>query len=201
MTGILNQPEGATPLTADELQGLKLSGITTHGELNEVEAVNIEQGLRWLDRRPGRFDLLIDESAKEIHRRLFGDVWTWAGDYRLTEKNIGVQVWHISTEVRYCLDDAKVWLENKVYDPAEAVARFHHRLVSIHPFPNGNGRWSRIMADELLRRIDEDLFLDWSSAGSLQNENDHRRRYIDALRAADNYEFTPLIEFVAASLS
>lgn len=201
MTGILNQPEGATPLTADELQGLKLSGITTHGELNEVEAVNIEQGLRWLDRRPGRFDPLIDESAKEIHRRLFGDVWTWAGDYRFTEKNIGVQVWHISTEVRYCLDDAKVWLENKVYDPAEAVARFHHRLVSIHPFPNGNGRWSRIMADELLRRIDEDLFLDWSSAGSLQNENDHRRRYIDALRAADNYEFTPLIEFVAASLS
>jgi Fic-DOC domain mobile mystery protein B len=201
MTGILNQPEGATPLTADELQGLKLPGITTHGELNEVEAVNIEQGLRWLDRRPGRFDLLIDESAKEIHRRLFGDVWTWAGDYRLTEKNIGGQVWHISTEMRCCLDDAKVWLENKVYEPAEAVARFHHRLVSIHPFPNGNGRWSRIMADELLRRIDEDLFLDWSSAGSLQNENDHRRRYIDALRAADNYEFTPLIEFVAASLS
>lgn len=201
MTGILNQPEGATPLTADELQGLKLLGITAHGELNEVEAVNIEQGLRWLDRRPRGFDLLTDESAKEIHRQLFGDVWTWAGEYRLTEKNIGVQVWHISTEMRYCLDDARVWLENEVYEPAEAVARFHHRLVSIHPFPNGNGRWSRVMADELLRRIDDDVFLDWSNAGSLQNENDHRRRYIDALRSADNYEFNPLVEFVAASMS
>lgn len=201
MTGILNQPEGATPLTADELQGLKLPGITTHGELNEVEAVNIEQGLRWLDRRLKSFDLLTDESAREVHRRLFGDIWTWAGDYRLTEKNIGVQVWHISTQMRYCLDDAKLWLEEDVYNPAEAVARFHHHLVSIHPFPNGNGRWSRIMADELLRRIDEDLFLDWSSGGSLQSENDHRRRYIDALRAAAGYEFDLLIEFVAASMS
>ncbi len=100
-----------------------------------------------------------------------------------------------------CLDDARVWLENEVYEPAEAVARFHHRLVSIHPFPNSNGRWSKVMADELLRQIDDDVFLDWSNAGSLQNENDHRRRYIDALRSADNYEFNPLIEFVASSMS
>lgn len=201
MTGILNQPTGATPLTVDELQGLKVPGITTHGELNEVEAVNIEQGLRWLDRRPRSFDLLNDDTAKEIHRRLFGDVWNWAGDYRLTEKNIGVPVWHISTEVRYSLDDAKTWLEKDVYEPAEAAARFHHRLVSIHPFPNGNGRWSRIMADELLRKIDKDLFLDWSNGGSLQTENEHRRRYIDALRSADGHEFDPLIEFISESLT
>ncbi len=201
MTGILNQPEGATPLTADELQGLKARGVTTHGELNEVEAINIEQGLRWLEQRPKKFDLLIDEAAKEVHRRLFGEVWTWAGEYRLTEKNIGVEVWRIPTEMRCCLDDAKVWLKDEVYKPVEAVARFHHRLVSIHPFPNGNGRWSRIMSDELLRLIDDDLFLDWSDGGSLQNESDYRRCYIDALRSADRHDFDPLIEFVAASMS
>ncbi len=93
MTEILNQPTGATDLTPDELQGLKVHGITTHGELNEVEAVNIEQGLIWLERRPATFDLLTDMAAKVVHRRLFGDVWNWAGQYRLTEKNIGVQVW------------------------------------------------------------------------------------------------------------
>ena len=200
MSGLAGYPEGATPLTADELQGLKLKGITTHGALNEVEAVNIEQGLRWLDTRPRRFDLLSDTSAREVHRRLFGDVWTWAGDYRLTEKNIGVPVWQISSELRYALDDARLWLDDAVYSPAEAVARFHHRLVRIHPFANGNGRWSRIMADELLRRIDPDLFIDWVHEGTLASESDHRRRYIQALRAADGHDFAPLIAFVEEAL-
>lgn len=196
MTQILNQPTGATDLTPDELQGLKVPGITTHGELNEVEAVNIERGLLWLDQRSRTFDLLTDDAAREVHLRLFGDVWKWAGKYRLTEKNIGVNVWHISTEMRYCLDDAKMWRDREVYPLPELLARFHHRLVKIHPFPNGNGRWSRIMTDELLRRIDDDRYLNWSSGGSLQTENAHRRRYIDALRAADHCDFDPTTEFI-----
>jgi len=201
VSGIQDQPEGATPLTLDELQGLKPSGISTHGDLNEVEAINIEQGIRWLDRRPKSYDILTDDAAKEVHRRLFGDIWSWAGEYRSTEKNIGVQIWLISTDVRNCLEDAKIWLERSVYTPAEAVARFHHRLVSIHPFPNGNGRWSRIMADELLRRIDDDLIIDWSHGGHLQQDGEHRKRYINALRAADGHEFEALIAFVAEAIN
>ena len=200
MTAILNQPTGATELTPDELRGLKVPGITTHDELNEVEAVNIEQGLLWLDRRPKTFNLLTDYSAKEVHLRLFGDVWRWAGEYRLTEKNIGVSVWLVSTEMRYCLDDAKIWIDREVYPLPELLARIHHRLVQIHPFPNGNGRWSRIMTDELLRGIDADQFINWSKDGSLQTENLHRQRYIDALRAADQHDFDPLIEFIGDAL-
>ena len=200
MTEILNQPTGATDLTPDELQGLKVPGITTHGELNEIEAVNIEQGLIWLERRPATFELLTGEAGKEVHRRLFGDVWNWAGQYRLTDKNIGVQVWQISTEIQYAMDDTKMWVEREIYPHPELLARFHHRIVKIHPFPNGNGRWSRIMTDELLRRVDGERYLDWSSAGSLQSDNAHRSKYIDALRAADQFDFDPIMHFVDDAL-
>jgi Fic-DOC domain mobile mystery protein B len=198
MTGFLEQPEGATPLTIDELQGLKHGTVTTHGELNELEAINIEQGIRWLDKQSKKktFNLLDDSTAREIHERLFGHVWTWAGTYRKTEKNIGVLPYLVSTDLRSCLDDTTYWIKDSVYSPAEAVARFHHRLVFIHPFPNGNGRWSRIMGDELLRIIDRDLIINWSNGGDLQSESEHRKLYINALQAADGYDFEPLIEFV-----
>jgi Fic-DOC domain mobile mystery protein B len=191
-----HEPEDATPLTPDELQGLKATNITNRGELNELESANIIDGLTWLDRRPKRFDLLTDKSVREIHQRLFGGVWAWAGDYRLTDKNIGVPVWQISTEMRTCLDDAKYWREHETYDHLEAAARFHHRLVWVHPFANGNGRWARIMADTYLAQIDQEIFLDWSRGGDLQTDNVHRSRYIAALRAADGCEFEPLIAFV-----
>ena len=103
MTLELHEPTGATPLTPDELLGLKVKHISTHGELNELEGENTIEGLTWLGRRPKSFDVLTDNAAREIHKRLFGKVWDWAGVYRLTEKNIGVPVWHISTEMRTCL--------------------------------------------------------------------------------------------------
>lgn len=196
MSIVLHEPEGATPLTPDELQGLKATNITSRGELNELESANIIDGLTWLDRRPKRFDLLTDRSVREIHERLFGGVWTWAGDYRLTEKNIGVPVWDILTQMQTCLDDAKYWCEHEIYDQMEAAARFHHRLVWVHPFANGNGRWARIMADAYLAQIDQEVFLDWAGRGDLQTDTAHRTKYIAALRAADGYEFEPLIEFV-----
>lgn len=196
MSIVLHEPEGATPLTPDELQGLKATNITSRGELNELESANIIDGLTWLDRRPKRLDLLTDRSVREIHERLFGSVWTWAGDYRLTEKNIGVPVWDILTQMQTCLDDAKYWCEHEIYDQMEAAARFHHRLVWVHPFANGNGRWARIMADAYLAQIDQEVFLDWAGRGDLQTDTAHRTKYIAALRAADGYEFEPLIEFV-----
>lgn len=196
MTLELHEPSGATPLTLDELLGLKAKHITNRGELNELEGANIVEGLTWLERRPKSFDLLTDGAAREVHKRLFGKVWGWAGVYRLTEKNIGVPVWHITTEMRTCLDDACYWRENGTYELLEATARLHHKLVWVHPFANGNGRWARIMADAYLAEIDKDIFLDWSGGGTLVADSDHRACYISALRTADEYEFEALVEFI-----
>lgn len=195
MTIVLEEPEGATPLTPDELQGLKVRTISTRGELNQLESENILQGLTWLSRQPKRVDVLTDAFVRELHRRLYGDVWAWAGQYRLTDKNIGVPVWTVSTEMRNCLNDAKMWIDRQVYPPVEGAARLHHRLVAIHPFPNGNGRWSRIMADAFLERQDESLFIDWANGTDLSMNSMHRQSYIEGLRAADRYEFEPLVSF------
>lgn len=197
MTLEFHEPSGATPLTPDELLGLKAKHITNRGDLNELESANIVEGLTWLERRPKSFDALTDNAARAVHKRLFGKIWNWAGAYRLTEKNIGVPVWQIATEMRTCLDDARYWRKNSVYQPLEAAARFHHKLVWIHPFANGNGRWARIMADVYLSEIDKDVFLDWSGGGTLVADSEHRATYIAALRAADGHEFGPLISFVA----
>lgn len=196
MTLKLHEPEGATPLTPDELLGLKAKHIVTRGELNELEGENIIAGLTWLDRRPRSFDVLTDAAVREVHKRLFGEVWEWAGVYRLTEKNIGVPVWRISTDLRICLDDARYWRDNKSVDMLEATARLHHRLVWIHPFANGNGRWARIMADTYLGRIDRNIFLEWSGGGTLNADSAHRTAYIAALRAADQHDFDPFIRFI-----
>ena len=196
MTLELCEPAGATPLTPDALLGLRAKHIATHGEMNEREGENIIAGLTWLDRRPKSFDLLTDAAAREIHKRLLGEVWDWAGIYRLTEKIIEVSVWHISTELRTCLDDARYWRDHKSFDPLEATARLHHRLVWIHPFANGNGRWARIMADAYLARIDRNIFLDWSGGGTLNADYAHRAAYIAALKAADQYDFDPLVTLI-----
>ena len=135
----------------------------------------------------------LDELTQKV---LFGEVWDWAGAYRLTEKNIGVPVWHFSTELRTCLDDARYWRDHKSFEPLEATARLHHRLVWIHPFANGNGRWARIMADAYLAKIDPDIFLDWSGGGTLNADSAHRAAYIAALRAADQHDFDPLVTLV-----
>lgn len=149
MNGIMDEPEGATPLDPDELEGLRQKHITTRGELNELEQANIETGLLWLAGRR-QTAILTDEFLRELHRRLFGDVWRWAGTYRLREKNIGIDPRLISVQVRQLLGNAQYWAENKVYAPLEAAARLHHELVRIHPFPNGNGRHARISADIFL---------------------------------------------------
>lgn len=196
MTIELNGATGATPLAPDKLLGLKARHISTRGELNELEGDNIIEGLIWLELRSKSFDVLTDDAAREVHKRMFGKVWDWAGVYRQAEKNIGVPVWQISTEMRTCLDDARYWREKGTYEPLEATARFHHKLVWVHPFANGNGRWARIMADAYLVTIDPDLFLDWSGGGTMIADRDHRARYFAALRSADGFEFGPLVELV-----
>jgi len=192
------EPEGATPLDPDEKQGLKFGHITTRGELDELEQANIEQGLAWVSRRRGG-DIFDDAFIRRLHKRLFGDVWSWAGEYRLTEKNIGIDPFQISMQLRMLLGDACYWAEHEVYPPLEAAARFHHRMVQIHPFPNGNGRHARVSADILLEEVYDHPPIEWASGFDLQADNARRNAYIAALRAADGGDFDPLLEFVGAT--
>jgi Fic-DOC domain mobile mystery protein B len=194
MTGIMEYPEGATPLDPDELGGLKFKHITTRGELDQLEQANIESGLRWLARQ--RADVLTDDFTVTLHKRLFGDVWDWAGSFRRTDKSIGVDPLYIGVELRKLMDDARYWPKHKTYSPSEAAVRLHHRLVFIHPFPNGNGRHARIMADVVLERIYEAKAIDWAGGYDLQKMNDRRVAYIAALKAADQGDIGPLMAFI-----
>lgn len=193
----MTEPDGATPLDPDERHGLRFEHIATRGELDELEQANIEQGLRRLSRRRGG-DILDDVFLRELHRRLFGEVWRWAGVYRLREKNIGVAPHQISSQLRMLLDDARYWAANRTYAPLEAAARFHHRMVQIHPFPNGNGRHARIAADLMLQDYYAHPPVEWASGFDLQADNRRQKDYIAALRAADAFDLGPLLAFVGA---
>lgn len=191
----VGEPHGATPLTADDMQGLKLPHVTTRGQLDEVEQANVAQGLRWLE-RTRRGNILDDVFVRKLHRQLFGDVWRWAGKYRLRETNIGVAPHEIATQMRLLLDNARTWCKQDVYPPTEAAARFHHRMVQIHPFPNGNGRHARIAADELLKRYFGHQPIKWASGYGLERDNARRDAYLRVLRRADAGDFEALIELV-----
>lgn len=194
---MFQEPEGATPLDPDDIEGLKFKHITTRLQLDELESANITAGLRWIERRRSG-DILTDEFVRALHKRLFGDVWIWAGTYRLTEKNIGIDPLQISVQIRILLDDARYWAEHSVFPAKEAAARFHHRMVQIHPFPNGNGRHARIAADIFLRDYFEHPPIEWASGVDLQADSERRNAYILALRAADAGNMVPLFSFVGA---
>jgi len=189
-------PKGATPLDPDELAGLKFPHIQTRGELDQVEHANIQEGLTWLSRQRKYKDFLNEAFVKELHKQLFGQVWSWAGQFRLTEKNIGVDPLYISVQLRDLLEDAQVWIEEKVYSREEFAARFHHRLVKIHLFPNGNGRHARIMTDILLEKMIGVAPINWGGK-LLVADGEHRQAYIAALQAADQHDYQPLINFVS----
>jgi Fic-DOC domain mobile mystery protein B len=190
----IQYPEGATPLDPNELGGLKHKHITTQGELDQLEQANIESGLRWLSRQ--RAHVLSDDFAVTLHKRLFGDVWDWAGTFRRTGKSIGIDPIHIAVELRTLMGDAKYWADNKTYPASEAAVRLHHRLVKIHPFPNGNGRHARVMADIVLDRVYRAKPIDWAGGYDLQKMGERRTAYIAALKAADNDDIGPLMEFI-----
>lgn len=188
----MDHPEGATPLDPDELEGLKFKHIQTRGELDQMELVNIQAGMMWLSKQKSP-DILSIQFCKILHKRLFGDVWRWAGELRLTEKNIGVDPFQISVELQNLLDDAKAWIEFETYSPKEAALRFHHRLVYIHLFANGNGRHARIMSDALLMHGYNSPGLSWLRQ-DLLHAKETRRQYIAALRQADRRNMQPLLE-------
>lgn len=186
-------PPGATPIDPDEAAGLKLKYISTQGELNAVEQENILKAQTWLAGKKS-LDALSDKFLRDLHKRMFGDVWKWAGDYRRSDKNIGVS-WHqIPTSLHQLLQDARYWVENGTYGLDEIGARFHHRLVSVHCFANGNGRHARLATDTLLRAHKLEPF-SWGSA-ALGDVSAERVRYIAALRSADLHDYQSLLAFV-----
>jgi Fic-DOC domain mobile mystery protein B len=190
-------PTGATPLDPDEAEGLLHGHVATRAELDELEEANIQIGLEWAIRRAitggRRIDVLSEEFLYVLHERMFGEVWSWAGKVRRSEKNIGVERHKIRVEVRNLIDDARIWREREVYSPDEIAVRFHHRLVSIHPFPNGNGRHARLMADLIAMQSGRPAFT-WGG-GRLTTTSELRTTYIAALRRADGGEMAPLLEF------
>ena len=191
---MIEYPDGATPLDPDEMEGLKFKHVTTRSELDHLEQANIQTGIAWM-RKNRRTDILTESYSRELHKRLFGEVWKWAGTFRKTEKNIGIDPVQIAVQLRVLLDDASYWIENETYPPKEIAIRFHHRLVFIHPFPNGNGRHARIMADAILIKIYNSLAIDWAGGYDMQAMNERRKDYIASLRAADKGDYTPLFIF------
>ncbi|MDZ4709043.1 MAG: mobile mystery protein B [Saprospiraceae bacterium] len=190
--------DGQTPILEDEKEGLLISTIVTPGELDEFEQQNIELAVLWSLGRSFKAEAVLTEKfIKAVHKRMYGNVWVWAGEFRKTNKNIGVDKYQIPTELRYLLDDVKLWVANNTYSPDEATIRFKHRLVSIHCFPNGNGRHSRLMADIVIEKIFKQPHYTWGAA-NLEKQGDTRRAYLHAIRAADGGDIQPLINFARA---
>lgn len=185
-----SEPEGATPLDNDEAADLLPTHIHTRAELNAWEQQNILAAATWA--RSTRSSVLDVPFIRELHRRMFNETWIWAGRFRTSDKNIGVHWNAIATEVKLLVDDGRYWVEHQTYSMDEIALRLHHRLVKIHPFPNGNGRHARLWCDILVRRHDRPVF-PWTN-GVLNQSGARRRAYIAALRAADNLDYGPLFD-------
>lgn len=184
--------DGQTPLNEEEKEGLKIKTIATHQELDEFEQQNIEAALGWLMKKKISSELFLSEKfIKELHKKMFGLVWSWAGTFRKSNKNIGVEWRTIAVDLKKLFDDCFYWLENKTFSEEEIAIRFKHRVVFIHPFPNGNGRLSRLMADVMMEKVFKKPVFSWGG----MNINTDNKLYLKAIREADQGNFKPLIKF------
>jgi Fic-DOC domain mobile mystery protein B len=187
--------DGQTPLNEEEKEGLLLKSITTHTELDEHEQLNIEKAIEWIIGLKLKKDRILTEAfIKTLHKKMLGKVWRWAGEFRKSEKNIGAKWINIPVDLRTLLDDTHFWIENKTFPPDEIAIRFKHRLVSIHCFPNGNGRHSRIMADILIEAVFEEAIFTWSESNMVKAD-EARAEYIRSIREADKGNMELLIQF------
>jgi len=199
-SGLFDEPEGATPVDPGDAEGLIPTWVATRADLNIAEQENIAKAIAWASSKngPGGLaSLMTDESMRNLHRRMFGDVWRWAGSYRQHDTNMGAHWPYIPTQVRDLLADVLVQTadpERLPWSPDELAVRFHHRLVAIHPFPNGNGRHSRLAADLLVAALGRPVFT-WG-AQDLSEKGAARSAYLEALRRADQHaDFEPLVMF------
>lgn len=193
---IIQYANGQTPLDEEERDGLRIKSISTQSELDEFEQQNIESALLWIKDKKWTADkILSEEFVCRLHQKMYGEVWKWAGKFRKSEKNIGIKSYLISVELKVLLDDTLFWIHSRTYTQKEISIRFKHRLVSIHCFPNGNGRHSRLMADILNEKIFEIPYFSWGAKQNLSKDGAIRKAYIDAVKQADIGDFNPLIKF------
>lgn len=186
---------GQTPIDEDEKDGLLIPTVTTRGELDEFEQKNIEDAVQWsLGRNFKPTTIFTENFVKQLHQEMFGGVWAWAGHFRKTNKNIGIDKWQIPVTLKTLLDDGMFWVQSNTFPPEEIAIRFKHRLVSIHCFPNGNGRHSRLVADIIISKIFKQSEFTWGAA-TLNKESKERNQYLEALRAADAGDYSSLLIF------
>lgn len=183
--------DAATPLTPEERAQLIPTYITTRAQLNEAEQLNITEADLWAFNR--KRDVLSEEFLRNLHKRMFRKVWKWAGTFRTSERNIGIDAYRIGVELRTLLEDVAYWIAHNTFAPDEIAVRFHHRLVFIHPFQNGNGRHARLAADLLAVKLGQKRFT-WGSANVVEPAAT-RAAYVVALKAADNHDVLPLLAF------
>ncbi len=187
-----NLPYGATPIDADEMAQLIPKHIKYLSELNELEQKNISNAILWLSRSRKK-DFFSISFIMKLHNKMFEDVWNWSGKFRLSNKNIGCEWNQVPSEIKNLLDNVLFWIENKTYNLDEIGARLHHKLVYIHPFPNGNGRHARLYCDAFML-LQKSTPFSWGNMRVDQQST--RKEYIDALRKADKKDYAELIKFV-----
>ncbi len=190
-------PNGATPLDADELHGLIPTHLVSRNQLNEWEERNIQAALSWIERQR-RLRPLEEAWLRRLHREMFAQTWRWAGHYRSSDKSIGADWRQIRMQLPALLADIAYQVEHRVEPVDQIAVRFHHRLVSIHPFPNGNGRHSRLIADVLIEQLGAPRF-SWGGSSSLVDASALRQQYIAALQQADRGDISALLAFARAS--
>ncbi|MCK9438552.1 mobile mystery protein B [Patescibacteria group bacterium] len=192
---VFNYLEGETPLDTGALSGLRIGTISNKRELDEFEQQNIESAILYFSRKKINLNNFLSEDfVKLLHLKMFGDVWSWAGKLRKSNTNIGVDWAVISVELKKLLDDCLYWIKNNVFVDEEIAIRLKHRIVAIHPFSNGNGRHSRLLADLIMEKIFKKKHFSWGS-DNLYKENKARNVYLKALREADNSYYEDLISF------
>jgi len=187
--------EGQTPIEEEEKEGLLIKTISTRGELDEFEQVNIQEAIEWSMKRRFTMEQILTESfILLVHKKMFGSVWKWAGEKRKTNKNIGVDKTQVTVEIRKLIDDCRFWIENNTFQPDEIAIRFSHRLVKIHVFPNGNGRHSRLIADILISNVFDKPVFSWGHSG-LSKKGSVRKDYLNAIFQADYDDYDSLLKF------
>lgn len=187
--------DGQTPIDEEEKEELLIPTITTRAELDEFEQQNIEEALQFVFGKSFKKEnVFTEEFVKKLHERMYGSVWKWAGKFRKTNKNIGVDKWQIALALKRLLDDTLFWIDNDSFSHDEIAIRFKHRLVSIHCFPNGNGRHSRLFADLIIEKLFNEPAFTWGSA-DLVHAGNARERYIMAIKQADAGNLISLLKF------
>jgi len=187
--------DGQTPLDEEESEGLLIPTITTRQELDEFEQLNIERAIKWsLGKKFSAEQILTEEFVKQVHKKMFEEIWKWAGEFRKSNKNIGVPWTQVGINLKSLLDDCRFWIQKNTHGPDETAVRFKHRIVQIHCFSNGNGRHSRLMGDLIITKIFNSEAFSWGG-NNLVKPGEERSVYLQAIKAADQGNIIPLLEF------